>query len=276
MQNEVDFDQKYIASKAIEEFDNMVETLLSHQINVHTFEDSAEETLPDAVFINNWITVMPNKELFLFPMAAKSRRGERRHDIVEALKDKVVINDVTDLSHHEGEGQFLESTGSMVFDYPSMSAYATISNRTSEKVFNDFCEKCDYEGFAFKSADIKGRPVYHTNILLSIATRYVILCADSIENSLERALLIKRFEKMGKEVIDISLAQMQNFAGNCMEVYNSNSESKLVMSRTGFSSLKPSQIQAIEKYSDIVIVNVSIIERVGGGSARCMMMGVPY
>ncbi len=276
LQNRINFEQKYIASKALAEFDDMVETLLKHNVKVQTFEDSDDIDLPDAVFLNNWITITPDKQLYLFPMAAKSRRGERRQPIIDILKEINEVRNVVDLSHYEKEGLYLESTGSIVFDYFSKVAYASVSDRTSEKLFAEFCNNSDFEGHIFNSADINGNPIYHTNILLSVAEKYVILCTDCIENTLERAILVKKIEKTGKELIEISLNQMTNFAGNCMEVFNHNGESKLIMSRTGFSSLKQDQINVIKKYSDIVTVNVSIIERIGGGSVRCMMLGVPY
>jgi hypothetical protein len=274
-QNEVNFDSNYIAKKATLEFDDMVQTLDDHKITIHTFEDDVVLEHPDAVFLNNWLAVMPQKELYLFPMEAESRRRERRHDIVEVIKHKFEIVKTVDLSHHEQAGAFLESTGSVVFDYKDRIAYAAISTRTNEQLFNDFCHEIGYEGFVFTGRDFSGTPIYHTNILLSIANKYAILCADAIENLLEKALVLKRIEKTGKEIIKISMNQMLSFAGNCLEVYDRNGNSKLVMSRTGFSSLKAEQISTIEKYSEIVIVNVSIIERIGGGSARCMMLGIP-
>lgn len=276
LQNDIEFDQKYIAEKAISEFDNLIETLLDHEINVKIFDDDQDLMLPDAVFLNNWLAITPCMRLYLFPMASESRRGERRTEIIDGLVKTIQVNEIIDLSHFESNNLFLESTGSIVFDYDHKIAYASISNRTSEKLFNDFCSEIGFEGFIFNSFDLKGLPIYHTNILLSIANSYSIVCLDCIENSLERAILSKKLAKTGKTIVEISYSQMQSFAGNCLEVFDRNGKSKLIMSRTGYSTLKPGQISTIEQYSEIVIVNVSIIERIGGGSVRCMMMGVPY
>ena len=275
-QNEVNFDAKYISSKATLEFDEMLNTLQEHKINVHVFEDDKHQQLPDAVFFNNWLAVTPEKDLYLFPMASEKRRGERRDHLIESLKELILVNNTIDLSHHEKSGLFLESTGSIVFDYVNRIAYGSVSNRTTSALFDEFCKQINFKGFLFAAVDLKGAPIYHTNILLSIANAYAIICLDCIETAIERALIVKMLQNSGKKIIEISINQMINFAGNCLEVYDENGVSKLVMSRTGFSSLRPSQIQAIEVFSEIVVVNVSIIERVGGGSARCMMLGVPY
>lgn len=274
-QNNVKFDQKYIASKALSEFDEMVEVLTSHQIKVHILKDSLSEKLPDAIFLNNWFTITPENDLFLFPLAYESRRGERRFELIEQIQDALNIQNTYDLSHFEKEQIFLESTGSIVFDYEYKRAYASISDRTNEKLFDSFCAKIDYKGFVFNCFDLKGLPIYHTNVLLSIASAYAIVCLDTIESNLEKAFMKKLLEQSEKVVIDISIHQMLSFSGNCLEVYDNNGKSKLVISRTGYSALKEEQIEIIEKYSEFIVVNVSIIERVGGGSARCMMMGVP-
>lgn len=275
-QNEVNFDQKYIARKAEAEFDDMLSLLLDQKINVHAFEDDHTSKLPDAIFLNNWLAVTPEKDLYLFPMASPSRRGERRLTVIDDLKKKIEVVNTIDLSHFENTEVFLESTGSVVFDYQNRIAYASISSRTNAKLFDDFCKQINFTGFSFNAVDLNGKPIYHTNILMSISSNYVIICLDCIVNALERAMMLKMFEQSGKTVIEISINQLNNFAGNCLEVYNTNYQSKLVMSRTGYSSLKVHQIAQIEQFSEIIAVNVSIIERVGGGSVRCMMMGVPY
>jgi len=274
-QNDINFDQKYIAKKATQEFDDMVEVLTRHDIKVHVLKDSLSAKLPDAIFLNNWFTITPHHDLFLFPLASESRRGERRRELIAQIQAIANIKNTVDLSDFEKEQMFLESTGSIVFDYIHKYAFASISGRTNEKLFDMFCSKINYKGFVFNCFDLKGLPIYHTNVLLSIASEYAIVCLDTIENNLEKAYLSKLLEKCGKEIIKISIHQMLNFAGNCMEVYDQKGLSKLVISRTGYSALKADQIAKIEKYSEFVIVNISIIERVGGGSARCMMMGIP-
>ncbi|MFK8038454.1 MAG: citrulline utilization hydrolase CtlX [Crocinitomicaceae bacterium] len=275
-QNNVSFNQKSIAEKAIIEFDEMIEVLVNENINVHVFEDDNKNVNPDAVFLNNWLAVTPEKQLCLFPMFAKSRRKERRGDIIESLKNEILINNTLDLSHYEKSEVFLESTGSIVLDYQNRIAYASISDRTNSKLFEAFCTEIDFEGFSFNASDLNGLPIYHTNVLLSIANQYAIICLDCIESSLERALIVKMLKKSGKVIIEISFTQLMNYSANCLEVFDSSNQSKLVMSKTGYSALNSYQIKSIRSYSPFVIVDIPTIEQVGGGSARCMMMGVPY
>lgn len=272
-QNKVLFEDDLIVVKAKEEFNQMVEILESHEIEVLVYDDQ-DSGLPDSVFVNNWITVLPEKKIVLFPMHTENRRSERRGDIIQDLKTKFEINEVIDLSYFENDNLFLESTGSVVFDYVSRVAYASLSKRTNEEVFRKLCELIGFEGFVFSSFDIKGTPIYHTNVVLTIGQHFAILCSDSIEDVLERSLIKKKLEASGKEVIEISISQMNNFAGNCFEVINKNKEPKLIMSRTAFHIFNQKQIVSLEKYVQIIQVNISIIERIGGGSTRCMMMGV--
>lgn len=274
-QNDLKQDNKYITSKALAEFDEMVEVLEDANIAVSVLDDCTINHLPDAVFINNWITVLPNNKIYLFPMAARSRRGERRIEVVEKIKNALSLTEVIDLSVNETAGIYLEGTGSAVLDYDQKVAYGVISKRTNESLFHSFCKENNFESFSFNASDLSGQPIYHTNIILSITSKFVLICADSIENVLERSLILKKLEQSGKEVIQISISQVANFAGNCLEVFSKDGKSKLVMSRTGFSSLKPHQVKIIESFSEIVLVNISIIERVGGGGARCMMLGIP-
>ncbi|MFD1552252.1 amidinotransferase [Putridiphycobacter roseus] len=274
-QNEVNATTEFIQQKALLEFDDMVDVLESHHIDVVIFEDSIDEKLPDAVFFNNWMAIMPNKKAFLFPMMAASRRGERRKEIIDTIVDKFDIQELVDWSHFENEDKFLESTGSMVFDFDKDIAYAIESSRTDEKLFHDFCQLNGLQGFYFGAFDMNGVPIYHTNVIMSVAKDYAIICLACIEDLMERNMIKNKLMASGKEVIDLSFNQLNNFAGNCMEVINQLGESKLLISRTAYHALNDTQISIIRKYSDIVQTNISIIERVGGGSTRCMLMGVP-
>ncbi len=272
-QNEILEDEEFIRIKAVEEFDHMVEELRSNGLNVVVFDD-VNEGSPDAVFMNSWVSVFPDNKAAIYPIFTENRREERRIDIINDLREIAKIDDIYDLTFFEKENKFLESTSSLVFDYYSKIAYASISSRTDENVINYLCDLLGYESFVFSAYDFMRRPICHTNIILSIARDYAIICLDAIEDLLERTIIRKKIEHSGKEIIEITLNQVQNFSGNCLEVFDSEGKSKLVMSRTAYHSLRKNQADRIEKYSEIILVNVSIIERIGGGSVCCMMMGV--
>ena len=274
-QNEVNDAPEFIKQKAMLEFDEMVLILEKHQIDVAVFEDSQKSNLPDAVFFNNGLALMPNKKAFIFPMYSASRRGERRKEIIDTIVDKFKITELIDWSHFEKEQKFLESTGSMVFDFDNNIAYAVESDRTNEALFTEFCNINQLQGFYFCAFDMNGVPIYHTNVIMSVAKKYAIICLDCIDNQIERNMVKNKLIESGKEIVELSFNQLNSFAGNCLEVINKIGESKLLMSRTAYHSFSEKQLNIIKKYSEIVQTNISIIERVGGGSTRCMMMGVP-
>jgi len=272
-QNNIQEDKNIIKSIAQNEFDFMVETLKNNNINVKVFMDS-DTPLPDSVFMNNWLSIFPDGKLVIYPMLTENRRKERRSLIIDEIVEKFDITEIIDLTHYENENLFLEGTGSCVFDHDNKLAFSCKSPRSSEKVFNDLCEKVGYQGFYFNSVDMDGKPIYHTNVMMSIFENQVIICADSIENNLEKNLIINALKQTEREIIYLTYNQLNNFSANSFEVQDKDGKSKIVMSRTAYSSLTESQLIKLKTFSEIIPVNISIIERVGGGSARCMLTGV--
>ncbi len=272
-QNNLEEDALIVRSKAIEEFDSMVKTLKDHDINIQVFEDSIKKC-PDAIFMNNWISVFPDGKLVIYPMQAKNRREERRRDIINEIIEKYDITEFIDLSHYEEEDLFLEGTGSVVFDHKNKLAFACNSTRTSEKVFNDLCDRIGYRGFFFNATDINGKQIYHTNVMMSILDKGVIICSNCIDNVLEKNMILTALKNTGRSIIELNFNQLSQYSANCLEVFNKSNQSKLIMSRTAFSGLNEVQLIKLNSITEIVPVNISIIERVGGGSARCMLTDI--
>jgi hypothetical protein len=272
-QNNIKEDKNVIKSIAQNEFDLMVKTLQNNDINVKVFADS-ENPLPDSVFMNNWISIFPDGKLVIYPMFTENRRRERRSLIIDEIIEKFDITGLIDLTHYENDNLFLEGTGSCVFDHINKLAFACKSPRSSEMVFNKLCERVGYQGFYFNSVDLNGKAIYHTNVMMSIFEKQVIICADSIENNLEKNIIITALKNTGREIIYLSHNQLNNYSANSFEVKDKHGKSKIIMSRTAFSSLTEPQLIKIKAYSEIIPVNISIIERVGGGSARCMLTGI--
>jgi len=207
-------------------------------------------------------------------MFAKNRRAERNPVIIEGLKTKFSINKVEDFTHYEQQNIFLEGTGSMVLDRENKIAFACISPRTDIIIFNDFCTTMGYEGVSFFALDQNNKEIYHTNVMLSIGDKYVIICLESIKDEEKRREIIDIFLKSNKEIVEISYEQMNNFAGNMLQVKNHKGEQFLVMSSTAFRSLTNDQITTIRKYNEIIDSELDTIEKNGGGSARCMLAEV--
>jgi hypothetical protein len=272
-QNNIQEDEELIKIKALNEFDNMVKLLENHQINVDVFQDK-DTFLPDAVFMNNWLSFFPDGKLIIYPMHDEIRRKERRRDIIDKIIEKYDITEFIDLTYFENQNKFLESTGSVVFDHKNKTAYACKSPRTDEEVFDELCNLIGYKGFFFEANDLAGQPIYHTNVMMAIFKKSVIICLDCIENNLERQMIYKALKSTKRTVVEISYHQLNHFVGNAYEVINREGKSKIIMSRTAYSSLTEDQKNVLLKDSDIVAVNISIIERIGGGSARCMLTGL--
>lgn len=255
---------------ALQEFDSFVKLLIENHITVEVVYDTIEPPTPDSIFPNNWFSTHPNT-IVLYPMYAQNRRNERREDITDLIKNKAHITTIVDLTKWEGKGKFLEGTGSLVLDRVNNIAYACKSPRTDENVLEEFASALDYEYFLFDATDKDGKQIYHTNVMMCIGTEFVVICLDSISNIDERVALIESLEENGKEIVEISLDQMENFAGNMLELVNSKGEHLLIMSARAKSALNQKQISTLESFCKLVAPELTIIENNGGGSARCMI-----
>lgn len=256
--------------QAQKEFENAVEQLRAKGIDVTVLRDKTGISKPDAVFPNNWISI--HKEGYiLYPMEAENRRIERDPAFIDTLAKKLKIDLIKDLSEYEQVNRYMEGTGSIIFDHIHKKAYAAISSRTDAKIAEETCELLNYKPVLFHSKDKEGNIVYHTNVLLAIGTDYAILCLDAIPSEEERTLISKELKNDGLEIIKISMDQMYKFAGNMLELTSSNGQKYLVMSKTAHNSLSFQQLEKIQQFTEPLVIDVSTIEKFGGGSIRCMM-----
>lgn len=264
-----------IQSKALAEFKVFVEKLKNKGINVITIKDTIDPHTPDSIFPNNWVSFHRDGKVVLYPMFASNRRIERREDIIETIKQKgFEVSELDDWSLPETQGHFLEGTGSMIFDHDNRIAYGSVSLRLDENLFREFCAKYGFQPVVFHSFQTVGNerlPIYHTNVMMCVADRFVVICLDCIDDATERTMVAETIKNSGKEIIEISEKQMQQFAGNMLQVQNTDGKKFLVMSQTAYQSLEQNQIEKIEKYCEIIYSDLNTIEVNGGGSARCML-----
>lgn len=259
---------------ALEEFDNFVTLLRSNGVEVVVVEDTPEPHTPDSIFPNNWFSTHSTGELVLYPMCALNRRLERKESVLNVLKqigDKGKAKKTVDLTHWERENLFLEGTGSLIFDRKNMLAFACRSLRCDIKVLEDFCAKMDYEYLDFGAYDREGNPIYHTNVMMCIGEKFVVACLDSIRDINERTDFIEFVEDCDKELIEITMEQMEEFAGNMLQLKNKDGDPLLIMSATAKRSLTSDQLERLTSYCKIVAPELESIEVNGGGSARCML-----
>ncbi|MDG1351055.1 MAG: arginine deiminase-related protein [Crocinitomicaceae bacterium] len=261
--------------KALAEFNDFVNKLRNHGVNVHVFKDTIKPDTPDSIFPNNWVSFHQDGRIALYPMCAENRRLERRTDILETLRNDFEISSIVDFSHYELEDLFMEGTGSMILDRETKICYAAISIRTDENIANEFCDEFGYELVSFTANQTHNGErlaIYHTNVMMCVADKYAIVCMDTIDNIDERNKVTQSLISSGKEVIEITEAQKGMFAGNMLQVMGH--EPLLVMSSSAFSSLTKQQIEKIQAYNPILHSSLDTIEACGGGSARCMMAEV--
>jgi hypothetical protein len=257
--------------KAAKEFDDFVLVLRNNGVTVTVIEDTPEPYTPDSIFPNNWVSFHNNGSVVLYPMYAANRRLERKPHVLEQIKKIFEVKETLNFSHWEEKEQFMEGTGSMVLDRDKQIAYACLSPRTSKETLYAICKKINYTPVVFDAVDEKGRAIYHTNVMMCVADRYVVICLDSIPNKEERTLVENNIRDSGKEIITISLPQMNHFAGNMLQVHNNKNEKLLVMSSQAYQSLTGAQIEQLSAFNKIIHSALTTIETNGGGSARCMM-----
>ena len=263
-------DKNKIVAKAIQEFDSFVEILRQKNINVIVVDDLYYMSTPDAVFPNNWFSTHKDGTVCLYPMYAPNRRKERNDGVFKLLANQYdfEISNIEDFTANENENAFLEGTGSMVIDRINKIVYASISERTNADLLLVVCEKLNYELVSFKSyhtASENSSLIYHTNVMMCVATSFAVVCLESILDRGERQLLVDQLNKTNKTIIEISFAQMFSFAGNMLEVKGKDDEVYLVMSSSAFKSLSDSQKLAIEKHAEIIHSSLHTIEKYGGG-----------
>ncbi|MEY3850759.1 MAG: hypothetical protein RJA38_1200 [Bacteroidota bacterium] len=273
-QRELKLSNEEILEQALIEFDGAVDLMRNHGIDVYVVEDSLIPTKPDAIFPNNWISFHENKTLVLYPMEALNRRCERRLEVVLQLQQKFNYTNVIDLSHFELQGKFLEGTGSIVFDHESKVAFAVLSSRTNEDVLKELCQRIGYKPFVFRAFDSNGHPVYHTNVVMCMGDDFVVICLKAIADEESRADLLKEFAQLGKKVLEISLEQMNRFAGNMLLLKDRHGRNKLVLSETAFQSLAEAQASFLKSRAELIRFQIPTVEFIGGGSARCMLAEV--
>lgn len=264
-------DEQYVQQKALAEFDGFVDILRANGVDVTVIDDTKEPETPDSIFPNNWVSFHEDGQVFLYPMFSENRRLERRKDILDSLSEYFEVSHVTDLSFFENQVLYLEGTGSMVLDRENKIAYACLSIRTDEEVLNNFCMLAGYKPVPFQAVDAENFAIYHTNVMMCLADRYAVICLESIKNSEDKALVMANLAASGKTIIEISVKQMESFAGNMLQVQNQHGKKLLVMSEQALKSLTDTQVTKLENFNQIITAPLYTIETNGGGSARCML-----
>lgn len=267
-QNRSEENNLNIQQKAVEEFNNVISKAKKIGLNIIFFEDTKTPAKPDAIFPNNWVSFHHDFTI-IYPMQAQNRRLEKRLELIP----KINQNKMIDLSYFEEKNEFLEGTGSMVFDHQNKLIYACISPRTYINPLKTVADLLNYDFLNFNAETKPGRAIYHTNVLMCVAENFVVVCLEAIPSNNDKTSLIQSFEKTNKTIIEITLDQMHQFAGNMLEVFVKGI-SLLIMSATAYNSLKPNQIEKLEAFSKIEIFNIPTIEYYGGGSIRCMLAEV--
>jgi hypothetical protein len=264
-----------VNAKAQQEFDAFVTKLEAVGVDVIVVNDTLDPDTPDSIFPNNWISFHENGDIALFPMFAENRRLERREDILDMLEERgFIIENIMDYTSAEEDEFFLEGTGSILLDRSNGKAYCALSPRADEELFIEFCEDFDLNPIlfeAFQTVNGERKLIYHTNVMMCIGETYAVICADSIDDKKERKMVIDSLKGDDKEVIYITEEQVNNFAGNMLEVKGANDRRYLVMSSSAYKSLTKKQIAQLEEHVTILSSNIDTIEACGGGSARCMM-----
>jgi hypothetical protein len=263
-----------VQEKAAAEFDGLIGVLRANGVDVTVVDDSPQPHTPDSVFPNNWVSFHDDGSLILYPMFAENRRLERKQEVIDAVKQKFTVNEIIDFSDYEASQYFLEGTGSMVLDRDNKIAYACLSPRTNHTVLDRFCSKKNYRPVVFNAVDKSGLVIYHTNVMMCVADTYVVICLDSIVDSKEKERVLNTLIETGKEIIEISIDQVEHFAGNMLQVHNNMGERLLVMSSQAYKSLTEQQLNAISAHNRVLHADITTIETNGGGSARCMVAEV--
>lgn len=267
-----------INKKAQQEFDAFVAKLRAVGVNVIVVDDDKALDTPDSIFPNNWVSFHEDGTAAIYPIFAENRRRERRPEVFEKIEQEgFIIENVIDYTEAEEDNVFLESTGSLIMDRVNEKVYCALSPRADEELLIEFCEDFEFTPVIFTAyQDVGGKrmPIYHTNVMMCVAENFAVICLDSIDDKKERKNVVQHLKRDGKEIIEITEAQLHHYAGNMLQVRGADDKKYLVMSDSALKSLTPDQIKAINKYCEILSSDLNTIETCGGGSARCMLAEV--
>jgi len=261
--------EEAIQKKALEEFDAFVKLLRSNKIYVIVLQDDGAASTPDSIFPNNWISFHQDK-MILYPMLAENRRRERKKEWIQLLKHTTNVKDIIDFSSEEEQHHFLEGTGSMVLDHYNKMTFANLSSRTHEEIFKTWCSQMNFEPVSFHTSTIDGKEIYHTNVIMSIGEQTAVICSAVIRNEKERTAVEKKLS-VDRQVIEITEEQMNHFCGNLLLVKNRDRKFYWVMSKQAFENFTSQQKEILRLDGELLYSNLTTIETVGGGSARCML-----
>lgn len=261
-----------LESKAVAEFDLLEKRLSEAGVEIIRLDDTPSPPKPDAVFPNNWFSTHADGTVVMYPMATAPRRLERRVDALRQLlaAKGFTVARVVDLTQHEKNGRFLEGTGSLVLDRSNRRGYASLGPRTDADVIAEFDRQLGYSTLVFDARDPGGRPIYHTNVLLSVGTRFAIVCLDAVVTE-HRKPLLASIEESGRTVIELSFAQLRRFGCNLLELRSRAGDTVIALSQKALSNLEPEQVRTLERFGSLVAADIPTIEAVGGGSVRCMI-----
>lgn len=271
MSNSLGIGAREVRELALREFDGLVEALDQHGVEIIRVSGEHDQHTPDAVFPNNWITTHDSGEIILYPMAAKSRRAERRPEIVDLLKTRFEVEGVLNLSSLEERGQIVEGTGSLVFDRGAKVAYAGLSSRTHRSALAEFERWARIRVVQFEMRDRSGGEIYHTNVMMALGRELAVICLDAIASQPDRERVIGELERSGRRIVKIGLDQITQFCGNVLQLATPQGEALWVMSETARRGFRPEQLRELEQTGNIVSAPIPTLETLGGGSARCML-----
>jgi hypothetical protein len=260
-----------LAERAFHAVTTLALRLRAAGVRAHVFDDP-ERHRPDSVFPNNWLSTHACGRVAVYPMYAPNRRAERRSDVLAFLRSRYTVDELVDYSAAEREGRFLEGTGAMVLDHVGSVAYAARSRRVDPGLFAQFCDAFGYEPVLFDAVDPSGRPIYHTNVMMSVGTDFAMVGLDTVPDPATRERITARLETTGRRVIALSHAQVAHFAGNAIEL-DAGSHRVLALSARAAASLTLDQRSIIEQHCDLLPIDVAPIE-LAGGSVRCMIAGI--
>lgn len=261
------------SESALEEFDATIKKLRKNNLIVTVIKDE-DPLRPDAIFPNNWLAQIPNGPLCVFPMKAENRQREVRQDVIDRAMQITGNDAVLDVRLLAKEGEALEGTGSIVFHHPSQTAFACISERTSARLLDAFCKEIGYKAISFEAVTPDGKPIYHTNVLMTIGHTHCIICLEAITNQLEREMVKKQLDQCGLKIVPINYGQMNAFCANMLEVSNTKGERMWICSQTAHESLTMSQLWELAEQSEFVVADIQSIEILGGGGIRCLLAGL--
>ena len=284
-----EFNKEEATKLAQNEFNKFTALLKRNGIQLEIFEQ--ETDAPDSVCTDWFMTIrneiFPKGVLVLGAMKKPTRRRERSQQLIDVLSN--YYEDTIDLVHFEQENLALELQGSLVWDWRNSKIYWSLSTRSDKVPFEYLVEELNkisqvqsgkvITGITFWSYDYDDNQIYHTDLMLAILDKHIIIWADMIKDEDQKEAILEELSSAdmnqeAREIIKISEEECLDMCANVIFAKDKNNNSCIIMSERASVNYHRENIKELKKNYKIIKADLRVLEKISGASAKSLLAAI--